>query len=132
MARSWRPGTWRKRRMVVASGMLVVPGSMPAKARYTGMSCDASRPASSASANHCCRKWTRSSSWAGYGGPCRGEGSDPGDDGVPRDDGEHLLEEGLQARALGGPFETVREAQLVHVTMIPATALAPLPFPVNL
>ena len=68
MARSWRPGRWRKRRIVVASGMPVVPGSMPAKARYTGMSCNASRAASSASANHCCRKWTRSSSRTGYGG----------------------------------------------------------------
>ncbi|NBT27432.1 MAG: hypothetical protein EBT09_12995, partial [Actinobacteria bacterium] len=59
------------------------------------------------------------------------ERGNPGDKGVPRDDGEHLLEEGLPARAPGGSFETVREAQLVHATMIPGQALAPLPFAVN-
>ena len=64
-------------------------------------------------------------------GPRRGERGNPGDKGVPRDDGEHLLEKYLPARALGGSFETVREAQLVHATMIPETVLAPLPFAVN-
>ena len=64
-------------------------------------------------------------------GPRRGEGGNPGDKGVPRDDGEHLLEEGRPARALGGSFETVREAQLVYATMIPATATLTLPFAVN-
>ncbi|NCV23139.1 MAG: hypothetical protein EBV45_14505, partial [Chloroflexi bacterium] len=61
----------------------------------------------------------------------RGERGNPGDKGVPRDDGEHLLEKYLPARALGGSFETVREAQLVHATMIPVTASPPLPFAVN-
>ena len=65
------------------------------------------------------------------GGPRRGERDNPGDKGVPRDDGEHLLEEGLPARALGGSFETVRETQLVRATMIPGQAPAPLPFAVN-
>ena len=65
------------------------------------------------------------------GGPRRGEGRDTGDEGVPRDDGEHLLEEYLPARALGGSFETVREAQLVHPTMVPGQAPPPLPFAVN-
>ena len=64
-------------------------------------------------------------------GPRRGERGNPGDEAVPRDDGEHLLEEGRPARALGGSFETVRQTQLVHATMIPATALAPLPCAVN-
>ena len=63
--------------------------------------------------------------------PCRGEGDNLGDKGVPRDDGEHLLEEGLPARALGGSFETVREAQLVHAIMISGQASAPLPYAVN-
>ena len=57
----------------------------------------------------------------------RGEGGNPGDKGVPQDDGEHLLEEHLPARALDGSFETVLEAQLVHAVMIPGQASAPLP-----
>ena len=65
------------------------------------------------------------------GGPRRGEGGNPGDEAVPRDDGEHLRDEGLPARARGGSFETVREAQLVHATMIPGQAPPPLPFAVN-
>ena len=64
-------------------------------------------------------------------GPPWGEGGNPGDEGVSRDNGEHLLHEGRPARALGGSFETVREAQLVHATMIPATAQTPLPLAVN-
>ena len=64
-------------------------------------------------------------------GPRRGERGNPGDKGVPRDDGEHLLEEYLPARALGGSFETVRETQLVPATMIPGQAPPPLPFAVN-
>ncbi len=64
-------------------------------------------------------------------GPRRGEGGNPDDKGVPWDDGEHILEECLPARALGGWVETVREAQLLQRTMTPETALAPLPFAVN-
>ena len=64
-------------------------------------------------------------------GPRRGERDNPGDKGVPRDDGEHLPLEGLPARARGGSFETVREAQLVHATMVPGQAPPPLPFAVN-
>ena len=63
--------------------------------------------------------------------PAGGEGGNPGDEGVSRDDGDDLLGEHRPARALGGSFETAREAQLVHATIIPATALAPLPFAVN-
>ena len=65
------------------------------------------------------------------GGARRGEARNPGDEGVSRDDGEHLFEEGPPARALGGSFETVREAQLVHATMFPGQAPPPLPFAVN-
>ena len=64
-------------------------------------------------------------------GPRRGERGNPGDEGVPWDDGEHLPEECRPARALGGWFEKFREAQLLQRTMIPETALAPLPFAVN-
>ena len=135
VARSWRSRRWRKRRMVVASGMRIVPRSIPANARYTGMSCNASRAASSTSENHCCRKWTRSRTRTGYGGrpviPGGAKGGNPGDEGVPRDDSEHLLEEHLLARPLDGSFETVREAQLLHATIISATALAPLPFAIT-
>ena len=42
-------------------------------------------------------------------GPRRGERDNPGDKGVPRDDGEHLLEQYLRARVHGGSFETVSE-----------------------
>ena len=63
--------------------------------------------------------------------PRRGERGNPGDEGVPRDDGEHLPEECRPARALGGSFETVREAQPLQRTMNPETALAPLPFAIN-
>ena len=65
------------------------------------------------------------------GGPRRGEGRDTGDEGVPRDDGEHLFQEGLPASTNGGSFETIRVAQLVHDTMIPGQAPPPLPFAVN-
>ena len=58
-------------------------------------------------------------------------GNGPGDKVSPRDDGERLLEEHLLARALGGLFETVREAQLIHATMFPGQAPPPLPFAVN-
>ena len=59
-------------------------------------------------------------------GPCQGERDNPGAKGLPRDDGEHFHERGLPARALGGTLETVREAQLVHATMIPGQAQLPL------
>ena len=68
VARWRRSRIWRKRWMVVASGMPVAPGAMPANARQTGIPCNASRATSSASENHCCRKWTRVSSRTGYGG----------------------------------------------------------------
>jgi len=55
----------------------------------------------------------------------------PGDERVPRDHRQHLLQELLLGRPLGGSFETVREIQLVHATIIPATALAPLAFAVT-
>ena len=63
--------------------------------------------------------------------PRRGEGGNPGDEGILRDDGEHLLEEGRPARALGGPLESAGEAQLVHATMIPGQAPTTLPFAVT-
>jgi len=64
-------------------------------------------------------------------GPRRSLWGNPGDEGIARDDGEHPLEQGLPARATGGSFEAVREAHLVHATMIPGQALTPLSFAVN-
>ena len=121
--------------MVVASGMPVAPGSMPANARYTGISCKASRARLVGEREPLLQEVDPQEHqdrvrWPA-GGPRRGERGNPGDEGVPRDDGEHLLEEGLPARALGGSFETVRQTQLVHATMIPGQAPAPLPFAVN-
>ena len=60
--------------------------------------------------------------------PTRGN---PGDEGIPWDDGESLLGEGLPARALCESFATVRKAHLVHATIIPGQAQPPLPFTVN-
>ena len=64
-------------------------------------------------------------------GPRRGLPGNPGDEGIPRDDGQNLLEQSSPARALGGSFATVREAHPVHATIIPGQAQPPLPFTVN-
>ena len=53
VARSWRSKRWRKRRMVVASGVPVAPGSIPANARQNGISRKSSSVVSSQSANLC-------------------------------------------------------------------------------
>ena len=66
-----------------------------------------------------------------FRGPRRGVPGNPGDEGIPWDDGESLLGEGLPARALCGSFATVRKAHLVHATIIPGQAQPPLPFALN-
>jgi len=63
--------------------------------------------------------------------PAGAKRDNPGDKGVPGDDGEHLLKKSLPECALGGSFETVRQTRQVHATIIPGQAPPPLPFAVS-
>ena len=58
---------WRKRRMVVSSGMRAAP-SRPAKRRYSGRSCSSSSMAGSLRFHHSCKQWMRSMVSMGNGG----------------------------------------------------------------
>ena len=130
-AKSWRSRGWRKRRMMVASGCQWCGGDDRKRpidrdvvqCLLGGLLGDR-EPLAQEGDPEQLENWVRRKSR----GPRRGLRGNPGDEGIAREEGEHLLELGLPAHALDGSFATVREDHLVRAAIIPGQAPPPLPF----